>query len=107
MDKIQKFLKQNGLTDQGAAALMGNLYIESKLNSKNLQDSYSNSFKMSDEEYTRAVDNGTYKNFIHDSAGYGIAQWTYYSRKQNLYNYIKSKNKSIGDLEQPPLKNFK
>ena len=33
-----------------------------------------------------------------DSAGYGLAQWTYYSRKQELLDYAKSVGKSIGDL---------
>jgi len=54
---------------------------------------------MSDASYTKAVDNKTYNNFIHDSAGYGLAQWTYYTRKQKLLNYAQSNNKSIGDTE--------
>ena len=37
---------------------------------------------MDDKQYTAAVDNGSYKNFVNDSAGYGLAQWTYSSRKQ-------------------------
>ena len=53
---------------------------------------------MTDAEYTAAVDAGTYDNFVQDKAGYGLAQWTYWSRKQNMLNYHKSKNKSIGDL---------
>lgn len=53
---------------------------------------------MSDAEYTAAVDNGSYINFVHDSAGYGLAQWTYYSRKQALLDYVKAAGKSVGDL---------
>lgn len=53
---------------------------------------------MTDEEYTTAVDNGTYKNFITDSAGYGLCQWTYHSRKKKLYELAKAKNKSISDI---------
>ena len=30
---------------------------------------------------------------------YGLAQWTYWSRKQNLLDYAKGKGKSVGDLE--------
>lgn len=52
-----------------------------------------------DETYTAAVDNGSYGNFVRDSYGYGYAQWTYWSRKQNLLNFAKKKNKSIGDEE--------
>ena len=40
--------------------------------------------KMTDTEYTSAVDDGRYKNFVKDGAGYGLAQWTFWSRKQNL-----------------------
>ena len=54
---------------------------------------------MTDAEYTAAVDNGTYTNFVNDKAGYGLAQWTYWSLKEAMLNYFKSKNKSIGDLE--------
>lgn len=96
---IWNFLKKEGFNDYGIAGLMGNLYAESGLQANNLQNSYSQSLGLSDEEYTNKVDNGTYTNFVKDSAGYGLAQWTYYTRKQNLLNYAKSKNKSIGDLD--------
>lgn len=52
-----------------------------------------------DATYTAAVDNGTYTNFVKDSAGYGLAQWTYWSRKQAMLAFHQSKNKSIGDLQ--------
>ena len=97
--KIWYFLKNKGLTDQGIAGLMGNLYAESGLSPINLQQVYNTKLNMTDSEYTKAVDNNTYSNFVHDSAGYGIAQWTYYTRKQNLLDYAKEKNKSIGDLD--------
>ena len=96
---IWNFLKKEGFNDYGIAGLMGNLDAESGLRSNNLQDTYSRKFGLSDIQYTQKVDNGTYTNFVRDEAGYGLAQWTYWSRKQNLLNYAKSKNKSIGDLE--------
>ena len=96
---IWDFLKKEGFSDFGVAGLMGNLDAESALRPNNLQDTYSREFKLSDVEYTTKVDNGTYTNFVHDEAGYGLAQWTYWSRKENLLNYAKSKKKSIGDLE--------
>ena len=95
---IWNYFKSKGLSDCGIAGLMGNLYAESALLPNNLQNSYSKKLDLSDEEYTAQVDNGTYTNFVRDSAGYGLAQWTYWSRKQNLLNFAKSKNKSIGDL---------
>lgn len=96
---IWDFLKKEGFSDFGVAGLMGNLDAESALRPNNLQDTYSRSLGLSDAEYTAKVDNGTYTNFVRDSAGYGLAQWTYWSRKENLLNYAKSKKKSIGDLE--------
>lgn len=83
----------------GVAGLMGNLYAESSLRSTNLQNTYETSLGYSDASYTSAVDSGKYTNFVRDNAGYGLAQWTYYIRKQNLLNFAKYKNKSIGDLE--------
>lgn len=97
--RIWDFLKAEGFNDFGVAGLMGNLDAESGLRSNNLQDTYSTKFKLTDAQYTTAVDNGTYTNFVRDEAGYGLAQWTYWSRKQNLLNYAKSKNKSVGDLQ--------
>ncbi len=82
----------------GAAGLMGNLYAESSLKETNLQNSCESRLGMNDAAYTAAVDNGTYTNFVHDSAGYGLAQWTYYTRKQGLYNHAKSTSRSIGNL---------
>ena len=93
---IWNYLKSKGLTDQGVAGLMGNLYAESKLSPINLQDTSNKHLAMTDEDYTKAVDNGSYKNFIRDSAGYGLAQWTYWKRKQNLLYFAQSKKTSVG-----------
>lgn len=96
--QIWDFLKAEGFNDFGAAGLMGNLYAESLLKPTNMENAYEKKLGFTDDSYTRAVDNGTYTNFVKDAVGYGLAQWTYWSRKQNLLNYAKSKNKSIGDL---------
>ena len=82
----------------GVAGLMGNLQAESGVRSNNLQNSFEKKLGMSDDVYTKAVDENIYTNFVKDSAGYGLAQWTYWSRKQNLLDYAKTHNKSIGDL---------
>lgn len=82
----------------GVAGLMGNLYAESALKSNNLQNGYETKLGYTDVSYTQAVDNGSYTNFVKDSAGYGLAQWTYWSRKQNLLNYAKGLGRSVGDL---------
>lgn len=98
-EKIWNYLIAYGLTKEGAAGLMGNIYAESSYVPNNLQNTANQSLGMSDAEFTAAVDNGTYTNFIYDGFGYGLAQWTFWSLKQGLYNYWKTKNCSIGDLE--------
>ena len=98
-EKIWNYLKAQGMTDAGTAGLMGNLYAESGLRPNNLQNSYEGKLGMADAEYTEMVDHGTYTNFVRDSAGYGLCQWTYWSRKEALLAYAKSAGKSIGDLE--------
>ena len=95
---IWQYLKQQGFTDAGVAGLMGNLYAESGLKPTNLQSTYEKKLGFTDDSYTKAVDNGTYNNFIKDRAGYGLAQWAYWSRKEGLLNFAKQKNKSIGNL---------
>lgn len=95
---IWNYLKEQGYSDAGCAGILGNLYAESSLNPINLQNTFEKKLGMTDRQYCNAVDNGTYTNFIHDSAGWGLAQWTFWSRKQNFYQLCQSKNKSIGDL---------
>ena len=95
---IWDFLKSKGLSDFAVAGIMGNLRAESALSPINLQNSFEKKLGYDDITYTQAVDNGLYNNFVHDGAGYGLAQWTYHSRKQNLLVYARNRRVSIGDL---------
>ena len=94
---IWNFLIGKGLNAYAVAGIMGNLYAESGLISNNLQNTFEKTLNMSDDQYTSAVDKGTYKNFSTDKAGYGLAQWTFSTRKANLLAYAKKVGKSIGD----------
>lgn len=98
-EKIWNFFLDEGFSIYGIAALMGNLSAESGLDPKNLQNSCEKRLNYTDAEYTAAVDNGTYKNFAYDGAGYGLPQFTFPSRKEAFYKYAKAAGKSIGDLE--------
>ena len=98
-EKIYNFFISKGFNVNGACGILGNMHAESACNPINLQNSHNHKLGMSDIEYTTAVDNGKYENFINDSAGYGLCQWTYWSRKRDLYNYARTYSKSIGDLE--------
>ncbi len=110
-EQIWNFFKINGLNDYGTAGLMGNLYAESGLNPKNLENLCEKRLKeagkvyYTDEAYTAAIDSGQInrEEFLHPlpgkQYGYGLAQWTSVGRKAGLYDLVKSKGVSIGDLE--------
>lgn len=92
------FFKSKGLNDYACAGILGNASAESDIRPNNLQDSYERKLGMSDAEYTKAVDSGSYNNFVKDCAGYGLFQFTYWTLKQGLLDYAKKTNCSIGDL---------
>lgn len=98
-EKIWNYFYDKIGNKYGIAGLLGNLYAESALNPKNLQDSFEKRLGYNDNSYTEGVDSGRYQNFVRDSAGYGLAQWTFWSRKQDLLNYVRKQGVSIGDLE--------
>lgn len=94
---IWQELKSFGFNDYAVAGIMGNMEAESALISNNVE----NRCPTSDADYTSNVDNGRYTRdqFIHDAYGYGLCQWTYFSRKAGLYDICKQYNVSIADEE--------
>jgi len=93
---VWNYLKKEGLTDAGAAGLMGNLKAESNMQSVIYENSYKSQLCLTDQEYVDLVNNGTYQNFTTDKIGFGLAQWTYHTRKKAL---LESCQNYIGDLE--------
>lgn len=81
------------------AGIMGNLMAESGLNPRNLQNKGNQALGMTDDEYTSAVDDGSYTDFTNDRLGFGLAQWTYPSRKEALLAFAMEHGESIGDLD--------
>lgn len=97
---IWDFLWERIGNSYGVAGLMGNLQAESALRPNNLENRFANASGWTDESYTEAVDSGAYtREMFQDGAGYGIAQWTYWSRKRDLFDYAKKRGTSIGDLD--------
>lgn len=92
---IYEALRAGGLSPAGACAMLGNMFCESALISNNVQ----NNCPMGDSDYTYNVDNGlmTRWQFMSDSYGYGLCQWTYSGRKDHLYMFAREKGVSIGD----------
>lgn len=85
----------------GVCALLGNIKAESSFRANDVERAKSEKYGWTDESYTEAVDNGTYtkEQFIKDKFGYGLVSWTWWQRKEKLYNFAKECEKSIGDLE--------
>ena len=99
-EKVWNYLYAKIKNKYGVAGLMGNLEAESGFNPIDLEDTYEKKLGYTDQSYTDGVNSGKYDNFIHDKAGYGLAQWTFWSRKKALYEYARlTKKVSIGDLE--------
>lgn len=100
--KIWDYLLAKIGNPYGVAGLMGNLEAESLLHADIVQGDLP--YSSYSKEYTAKVDNGTISeyDFVHNGpggGGYGLAQWTYYTRKQGLYNLYKSGGySSIGSL---------
>lgn len=80
-----------------AAGIMGNLYYESNLNPQALQNP--ESLAICQEDYTELSQEGSYKDFVTDGHGYGLAQWTYPDRKLRLMELADAQGRSIGDVE--------
>ena len=97
--RIFDFFASKGFTAAGIFGMLGNIRDESGGNPRNLQNSYEKKLGYTDDSYTEAVDAGTYKNFVHDAAGYGLAQWTYSTRKENLLKFARNQGDSIGDFD--------
>lgn len=97
--RIFDFFAGKGFTAAGIFGMLGNIRDESGGNPRNLQNSYEKKLGYTDDSYTEAVDAGTYKNFVHDAAGYGLAQWTYSTRKENLLKFARNQGDSIGDFD--------
>lgn len=103
--KIWNWLRTNTpLNEFAVAGIMGNIQAESAGLPDNLENRANSLLGMSDNEYTAAVDSGKYTktDFATDgkiAGGYGLCQWTYYTRKMELYDYCKMKGVSIADLE--------
>lgn len=96
-EKIWNYFKDKGWSDEGTAAIMGNLDKESGLEPIRKQNDMSADRNASKQYLKNSTKNP--QAFIKDSIGWGIAQWTYYIRKEALVNAATQAKKSLGDLD--------
>lgn len=94
-DKVYNYLIGQGFSAAGAAGIMGNLRQESSFLANNVQ----NGMGYSDEDYVADIKSGkiSREEFMNDGRGFGIAQWTYPTRKAKLYDTLGKDN--IDSLE--------
>lgn len=97
---IYDILSGAGLTKAGCLGLLGNWDCESNCEPIRVQGDFS-SGRILSKQYTQGVDSGSISRdqFQRDQKGYGLAQWTYYTRKAALFDTAKAKGKSIGDTD--------
>lgn len=92
---IAGYLKENlQIEDLQVAAILGNMYVESK---------FSPLISQEDDEdlYQPEYINRNIKSIEDDGIGWGLIQWTHWSRKRRLYDYAVSKGdvSYFGDMD--------
>lgn len=94
---IYNQLRANGLTEAGALGMLGNWDCESNCESVRVQGDFS-PYRTLSKQYTADVDSGKISpsQFANDQKGYGLAQWTYFTRKANLLSFVKARSGSVG-----------
>ena len=96
---IYNKLRAAGITQPGALGILGNWDCESNCEPCRVQGDFS--YRTLSKDYVRNITNGSLSRdtFIYDQKGFGLAQWTYYSRKADLYDSWKKSGLSIDDVE--------
>lgn len=95
-EKVWFAFRAAGYSEEATAGVMGNIYQESTFIPYNAN--WQKGLEWS-KQYMESVDNGNIsrEEFIHDGQGCGLVGWTFWTLKQALYDYAKSKNSSIAD----------
>lgn len=81
-----------GMTHAGACGTLGNLMAESSMIANIAQRGMTT---LTDKQYTAKFD-ATPEQCYRDGVGYGLAQWTFWSRKQELSKFAKKRGTSVG-----------
>ena len=80
----------------GVAAVMGNLMAESSMN-QTCTTGLAKTGISSVANYIAFSDTGKH-DFANDGVAFGLVQWCYKTRKKGFLDYVRSKQKSIGDI---------
>ena len=99
VQSIYRQLRDAGVSEAGALGLMGNWMAESGLEAGRLQGDFTQGRTYS-RAYTDDVASGriSRSQFARDQKGYGLAQWTYCTRKEDLYDFWNGSGKALDDV---------
>lgn len=97
---IYSRLRKSGLSKAGALGLMGNWDCESNCEACRLQGDFS-SERVKSKQYAQYVNSGAISkiSFMKDAQGWGLAQWTYFTRKEDLYDFTRKMGVGIESVE--------
>ena len=94
---IWNYLKTHtSLPDEAIAGIMGNMEAESNCEACRVQGDFTSDRRVS-KEYAQKVNSGLLPTWHTDNKGWGLCQWTFYSRKQNLRSTCQSYGVGIED----------
>ena len=95
---IYNLLRKAGCSEAGALGILGNWECESNCEPYRLQGDFSQ-YRNISKGYVSSIESGklTRDAFAADQKGFGLAQWTYHTRKRELYDEWKKSGKKIDD----------
>ena len=97
---IYNLLRGYGLSEAGALGMLGNWECESGCEPYRVQGDYQASRAIS-KAYVNAIESGMSdkQRFSNDQKGFGLAQWTYFARKGNLWKWWEGSEYRIDSVE--------
>ena len=96
--RIWKYFTSHGWTESAVAGVLGNLQKESGVECVRVQGDVGARDRTKSIKYTNTVGQSR-DAFSNDSKGYGLAQWTYHTRKRALWDFAYSRHKSVGNQD--------
>lgn len=91
---------QQGMTEAAALATVGNFQCESNCEPFRVEGDFS-PYKTISKAYVQGVTDGSISRytFSHDGKGFGLYQLTFWSRKEEYYDYWKSSGSTLDSAE--------
>lgn len=97
---IYNAFRRSGITEAAALGFLGNWGCESGNEPFRVQGDFG-PYRTASKAYVAGITSGSISRdqFAHDQKGFGLAQWTYFSRKYALYDFWKASGKALDSAE--------